>query len=229
MISDFSPIIVSLKTTLTATVITLFLGVWAAWAVVKNDTPWKGLIDGVLTLPLVLPPTIVGFFLILFFGKNGPLGPLFESIGFSVIFSWTGTVIAATIVAFPMMYKSVRSAFEQLDHNVLDAATLLGVSDRKIFARIVLPMSWPGIAAGTVLAFARALGEFGATIMVSGNIPGKTQTIPLAIYFATEGGDMASAYMWVGIIFAISLSVMVLLNYWNGKQSVMSSKSGRKV
>ena len=191
---DLSPMWISLKTALVSTVITFFVGIAAAWFVANYRGRLKGLIDGLLTLPLVLPPTVVGFFLLLLFGKHGPIGKVLSSLGTTIIFSWTATVIASTVVAFPLMYKTARGAFEQIDNNLLNAA-------------------------GAVLAFARALGEFGATLMVAGNIPGKTQTIPLAIFFAAEVGEMSEALTWVLLIFGISLTVMVLMNYWNDYQS----------
>lgn len=186
------------------------------------------MIDGVFTLPLVLPPTVVGFLLLILFGKNGPLGKLLMAIGTTVIFSWPATVVAASVVAFPLMYRTVRSAFEQIDQNIINAARTLGVSEWKIFWKITIPLSWPGVAAGTVLAFARALGDFGATLMIGGNIPGKTLTIPAAIFFAAEGGEMRKALIWVILIFIISLIVMTLMNYWTDYQRKMITTVGRK-
>ena len=208
--------------------VTFFLGIAAACFVSGYKGKFKGLIDGVLTLPLVLPPTVVGFLLLLMFGKNGPLGKLLMAIGKTVIFSWPATVIAAAVVAFPLMYRTVRSAFEQIDQNIINAARTLGVSEWKIFWKITIPLSWPGVAAGTILAFARALGDFGATLMIGGNIPGKTLTIPAAIFFAAEGGEMRKALIWVMLIFVISLIVMTLMNYWTDYQSKMITSNGRK-
>lgn len=211
---DFSPVWISIKTALTSTVVAFFLGIAAAWYVAKYKGKLKGLIDSLLTLPMVLPPTVVGFFLLIVFGKNGPVGKLLYKLGIQIVFSWSATVIAASIVAFPLMYKTARGAFEQVDKNLIYAARTLGVPDRKIFWKITLPLAWPGVAAGTVLAFARALGEFGATLMIAGNIPGKTQTIPIAIYFASQNDEMGKALIWVLLIFAISLLVMTVMNYW---------------
>ncbi|ODA39267.1 molybdate ABC transporter permease subunit [Desulfosporosinus sp. BG] len=225
---DFSPLLISLRAVTLATTVTFFLGIAAACFVSGYRGKFKGLIDGVLTLPLVLPPTVVGFLLLLIFGKNGPLGKLLMSIGMTVIFSWPATVIAASVVAFPLMYRTVRSAFEQIDQNIINAARTLGVSEWKIFWKITIPLSWPGVAAGTVLAFARALGDFGATLMIGGNIPGKTLTIPAAIFFAAEGGEMRKALIWVMLIFVISLIVMTLMNYWTDYQSKMITANGRR-
>ncbi len=218
MSMDLSPLWISTKTAFTATFITFFLGIAAAWLMAGYGGRFKGAVDSVLTLPMVLPPTVVGFFLLVLFGKNGPMGKLLDLLGTRIIFSWTATVIAATVVAFPLMYKTARGAFEQVDRNLIHAARTLGVSEWRIFWRVTVPLAWPGIAAGSVLAFARALGEFGATLMIAGNIPGKTQTIPIAIYFSAEGGEMDKALLWVVLIFIISLTVMTLMNYWNEYQ-----------
>ncbi|MDR3586323.1 MAG: molybdate ABC transporter permease subunit, partial [Desulfosporosinus sp.] len=201
---DYSPLLISLRAAIIATIVTFFFGIAAACFVSGYRGKFKGLIDGVLTLPLVLPPTVVGFLLLILFGKNGPLGKLLMALGTSVIFSWPATVNAASVVAFPLMYRTVRIAFEQIDQNIIYAARTLGVSEWKIFWKITIPLSWPGVAAGTVLAFARALGDFGATLMIGGNIPGKTLTIPAAIFFAAEGGEMRKALIWVILIFIIS-------------------------
>lgn len=228
MTVDFSPIWISLKTALTATFIVFFLGIAAAWYLANYKGRFKGLIDGLLTLPMVLPPTVAGFFLLLLLGKNGPVGRILFALGTSVIFTWQATVIAAAVVAFPLMYKTARGAFEQIDMNILNAARTLGVSEWTVFWRVSVPLARPGIAAGTVLAFARALGEFGATLMVAGAIPGKTQTIPIAIYFAAEGGEMDKALAWVLLITLISLTVMVLMNYWLDYQRRFLASAGGK-
>lgn len=211
---DLSPLWISSKTAITSTIITFFLGIGAAWLLKNRKDKFKVFFDSIFTLPMVLPPTVLGFFLLLIFGKNSPIGKVLFSIGIELIFSWPATVIAATVVAFPLMYKTTAGAFEQIDENILDAARTLGISEGKIFWTIAIPLAWPGIAAGTVLAFARALGEFGATLMMAGNIPGKTQTMPIAIYFAVEGGEMGTALLWVLIIFLLSLVVILLTNYW---------------
>ncbi len=215
---DLTPIWISLKTSVAATLVTFITGIAAAWFIANYRGRLKGIIDGILTLPMVLPPTVLGFFLLLIFGKRGPIGSLLYDLGITVIFSWPATVIAAAVVSFPMLYKTARGAFEQIDRNIVNAARTLGVNEWKVFWKVSVPLAWPGIAAGTALAFARALGEFGATLMVAGNIPGRTQTIPLAIFFAAEGGDMDKALTWVLLIFVISLLVMIAMNYWNDYQ-----------
>ena len=194
---DFSPLWISLKTAFLATIITSIIGIFISYKMANYKGRGRGLIDGVFTLPLILPPTVIGFFLLLICGKNGFVGKIFMSFNKNIIFSWSATVIAATVVAFPMMYRTCRSAFEQIDKNMISVARTLGLSETKIFFKIAIPLAWPGIIGGLVLSFARALGEFGATLMIAGNIPGKTQTMPVAIFFAVEGGDMNKAMLWV--------------------------------
>ena len=179
----------------------------------------KGLIDGIFTAPLVLPPTVVGFLLLLALGKNGFLGQLLDLVGIRVIFTWYATVIAATVVAFPLMYKTALAAFQQNNSNLIACARTLGASEITIFWRIILPLAKPGLIAGTLLAFARALGEFGATLMLAGSIPGKTQTIPIAIFFVAESGAMDQALWLVIILLFISLVVIMGVNYWENKES----------
>jgi molybdate transport system permease protein len=225
---DLSPAWISLKTAFTATIFTFFLGISAGWFIARYRGKLKGIIDGILMLPLVLPPTVAGFILLLILGKHGPIGKALSLFGINIIFSWPAVVIAASVVAFPLMYKTARGAFEQIDGNILNAARTLGVSEWKVFWRVAVPLAWPGIVAGTLLSFARALGEFGATLMVAGNIAGKTQTIPLAIYFAAEGGEMDKALIWVLFIFGISLMAIILMNYWLEYQRKIISAAGRK-
>ena len=225
---DITPAIISLKTTLAATFITFILGLWAAWYVANYNGKLKGLIDSILTLPLVLPPIVAGFALLVFFGAQGPFDGILKSLHTRIIFTWASTVIAATVVSFPLMYRTTRSAFEQIDKNVMNAAKTLGVSNSRIFFHIVIPLAWPGIAAATVLTFARALGEFGATVMVSGNIPGVTQTMPISIYFAIQSGDMKTASIWVVVIFLISVIVMTIMNYWTQIQTKIQQPFSNK-
>ena len=224
---DFSPLWISLKTAFLATIITSIIGIFISYKMANYKGRGRGLIDGVFTLPLILPPTVIGFFLLLICGKNGFVGKIFMSFNKNIIFSWSATVIAATVVAFPMMYRTCRSAFEQIDKNMISAARTLGLSETKIFFKIAIPLAWPGIIGGFVLSFARALGEFGATLMIAGNIPGKTQTMPVAIFFAVEGGDMNKAMLWVLIIVAISFIMIFLLNYWCDTQQKLIGNRGR--
>ena len=224
---DFSPLWISLKTALLATIITSIIGIFISYKMANYKGRGRGLIDGIFTLPLILPPTVIGFFLLLLCGKNGFVGKIFMSFNKNIIFSWSATVIAATVVAFPMMYRTCRSAFEQIDKNMISAARTLGLSETKIFFKIAIPLAWPGIIGGLVLSFARALGEFGATLMIAGNIPGRTQTMTVAIFFAVEGGDMNKAMLWVLIIVAISFIMIFLLNYWCDTQQKLIGNRGR--
>src|SRR5580693_6017676 len=175
---DLSPVWISLKTSLAATGLVLVLGLAAAGWRTGRVSRWWELLDGLVLLPLVLPPTVVGFFLLMLFGSNGPLGRLLLQLGATVVFSWPATVIAAAVVAFPLMYLTARAALEQVDPHLLQAARTLGASEWRVFREVALPLAWPGVLAGTILSFARALGEFGATLMLAGNIPGRTETIP---------------------------------------------------
>lgn len=212
---DLTPLWLSLKTSAVATVITFFLGIAAAGWMHGYQGKARGLIDAVFTLPLVLPPTVVGFLLLVIFGRNGPLGQLLTALNLQVVFSWSATVIASTVVAFPLMYRATLGAFEQVNPALIQASETLGAAPRRVFWRITLPLALPGVVAATILSFARALGEFGATLMLAGNIPGRTQTIPLAIFFNAEAGKMDRAFAWVIIIIAIALATIAALNYWS--------------
>ena len=171
-------------------------------------------IESLLTAPLVLPPTVVGFLLLLLFGKNGFIGRILDYFGITIIFSWYATVIAATVVSFPLMYKTALGAFQQIDANLIACARTLKASEWRIFWRILLPLSKPGLIAGTLLSFARALGEFGATLMLAGAIPGKTETIPIAIFIASESGAVDRALWLVVVMLVISLGIITTVNYW---------------
>jgi molybdate transport system permease protein len=217
---DISPLWISLKSSAIATFITFFMGIAAARWMLSTRIRGKALIEGIFISPLVLPPTVVGFLLLLLFGRNGAIGQFLLQFDLTIIFTWQAAAITATVVSFPLMYKTALGAFEQIDANLLNAARTLGASEWQVFWRIMLPLAWPGILAGTILAFARALGEFGATLMLAGNIPGQTQTIPMAIYFAVEAGDMRQAAIWVLIILSLSLSVLTAVNFWTDLQRI---------
>ena len=161
---------------------------------------------------MVLPPTVVGFFLLVFLGQNGPFAALFARMSWQVVFSWPATVVAAVVVSFPMMYRTSLGALEQLDPAWAQAARTLGFTEWQIFWRVELPNAWPGVLSGTVLAFARGLGEFGATIMIAGNIPGVTQTMSVAVYAQVQAGARPAAYFWSLVIVAFSLCMMLILN-----------------
>ena len=211
---DLSPLWVTLKTTGTAIVFIFVLGLAAAYFSLRIPARAQDIADSIFTIPMVLPPTVCGFLLLLAFGKNTGVGQWFIDIGFPLIFSWQATVIAAVVVAFPLMYRSARGAFENLDPNMLDAARTLGWSNAKIFFKLMLPLSWSSIAAGTVLSFARALGEFGATLFLAGNYLGITRTIPIAIYFEWMNGNTDVAIFWTIVIMLFSFVVILFINLW---------------
>jgi molybdate transport system permease protein len=222
---DFSPLLISIKTSIVASIIVFIAGVVIARLLLNVHNKLSWILDVLFTLPLVLPPTVVGFLLLIFFGKNSPIGTFLESIGISVIFTWQATLIAAVVVSFPLMYRAARGALEQVDSNLIWAGRTLGLSEFKIFLRIAIPQAWPGIAAGLILAFARALGEFGATLMIAGNIPKVTQTIPLAIYFSTAAGKMDIAAIWVMIIICISCMALGLMNFWGKREKSLFKRN----
>lgn len=214
---DWSPLFISLKTGIVATFISFFLGIYAARKEVKTTPGKKAVIDGILTLPMVLPPTVAGFFLLLIFSKRRPFGIfLYETFDIKVVQSWLGCIIAATVIAFPLMYRNARAAFEQLDVNLIYAGRTLGMSDIRIFWKVVIPSAGPGIASGTILTFARALGEYGATSMLAGNIPGKTGTISQKIAMVIQDGDYATAGVWVAIVMLIAFLVIFSMNFISG-------------
>jgi len=215
---DWSPLRISLETSVTATALTLVAGLAAAAWRQRRTGLVTAVVDGICLLPLVLPPTVVGFFLLLLFGRNGPFGKILLRLGATVVFSWPATVIAAAVVAFPLMYLTARAALEQVDSRFLEAARTLGASEWRVLTAVALPLAWPGVLAGTILSFSRALGEFGATLMLAGNIPGKTATIPIAIYFAVEADDMQRALVWCAAYVAISLALLGGLYYWTHAQ-----------
>ena len=216
---DWSPLFISLKTGVAATVISFFLGIYAARKVVKASPGKKAVIDGILTLPMVLPPTVAGFFLLLLFSRRRLLGEfLFDQFGFKVVQTWVGCVIAATVIAFPLMYRNARAAMEQIDVNLVYAGRTLGMSDIEIFWKVVIPTAGPGIASGTILTFARALGEYGATSMLAGNIPGKTGTISQKIAMVIQDGDYLTAGIWVAIVMIIAFAVIFLMNLISGSK-----------
>ena len=216
---DWSPLIISLKTGAVATVISFFLGLFAARKVIKLPFRWKVAVDGILTLPMVLPPTVAGFFLLLLFSRRRPLGILLnDTFDIQVVQTWLGCILAATVIAFPLMYRNARAAFEQIDANLVYAGRTLGMSDISIFWRIVVPTAGPGIASGTILTFARAMGEYGATSMVAGNIPGKTGTVSQRIAMVIQNGDYVTAGFWVVVVLLIAFAVILLINLLAGRK-----------
>lgn len=224
---DWSPLWISLKTSALATSITFILGIYIGYIMYNYKGKLKGVIDGIFTISIVLPPTVIGFFLLIIFGKNGFIGEILIKLDKNIIFTWSATVISATVVSFPIMYRACRSAFEQIDNNLIYAGKTLGLSKFEIFKDICFPLALPGIIGGTVLSFARAMGEFGATLMLAGNIPNKTQTMPIAIFFAVESGQIDIAILWVTTIIFVSIIMILLLNYISEYQQLLIGKRSR--
>jgi molybdate transport system permease protein len=211
----FEPVLLSLKVALLATVIAFFLGVFFAYLLTKRKVPGKNIWETILILPMILPPSIVGYLLLKVFGKRGPIGAfLLDTFGVQIVFTWIACVIAATVVALPLMYQNAKGAFQSVDKSYELAAKTLGSSPFKVFRTVTFPLSGPGIVSGIVLTFARALGEFGATLMLAGNIPGKTQTIPTAIYYAVVVGKDEKASALVLIMVVFSFALVFGLNLW---------------
>ncbi len=212
---DWTPILISMKTASVSILITFFLGLIIAWIIIKlkNDT-LKIVLDGIFTLPIVLPPTVVGFFLLYTFGVRGPIGTFFiEFFAVKIAFSWYATVIAAVVMSFPLMYRSARGAFEQVDKNLLDAGRTLGMSEWNIFWKILFANALPGVISGGILAYARGLGEFGATAMLAGNIAGQTRTLPMAVYSEVAAGNMGDAFNYVIFIVIIAFIAIFVMDY----------------
>lgn len=209
---DWYPLYNSLRIAAISCFLVFFTGIFAAYYVARLPRWIKGVLDVVLTLPMVLPPTVVGYFILLLFGVKRPLGMFLSQFGIKFVMTWYGGILAASVVAFPLMYRTARGAFEQIDPNILGAARTLGVSEWRIFWHILVPNARSGILAGLVLSFTRALGEFGATIMFAGNIPGVTQTMSTAVYAAVQANDYDLAFNWAIIIIVFSLVFVTSMN-----------------
>lgn len=221
---DWRPMIISLKTGVVATIISFFLGLLAARKVMKMSRGVRSALDGLLTLPMVLPPTVAGFILLLVFSLRRPFGEfLYNNLHIQVVQTWMGCIVAATVIAFPLMYRSARGAFEQVDPNLVYAARTLGISERKIFWKVLVPTAGPGILSGTVLTFARAMGEYGATSMLAGNIPGKTATISQRIAMVVQDNDYITAGIWVVILLFVAFIIVFVMNMAAGK-NIKSNK-----
>lgn len=210
---DAAPLALTLRVAVVATLLALLLGVALAWVFARTRLPGRGLLEAVCMLPLVLPPTVLGYGILVLMGRRSALGGwLREHFDYTVIFNWHGAVIASTLVALPLVLKGASSAFTQVDRNLEAAARTLRQSRWSTFLRVTLPLAWPGILAGTLLAFARAMGEFGASLMVAGSIPGQTQTASMAIYDAVQAGRDDLALMLTLIVSAVSVAILVLSN-----------------
>jgi molybdate transport system permease protein len=204
------PLLLTLKVAFLATVFSCLAGIGLAVVMARSRLPGKDWLDAVLTLPLVLPPTVLGYYLIVLLGRKGWLGQfLYETFGISLMFTWQGAVIAAAVISFPLIFKSARASFESVNHNLEKAARTLGSSETAVFLRVSLPLAWRGMLAGAMLAFARAMGEFGATLMIAGNLPGKTQTLSLAVYNAVQAGNDHLAATLVVITSLVCVLVLV--------------------
>lgn len=215
---DWSPLFISLKTGVIATVISFFLGLFTAWKVVHTGTRLRAVLDGILTLPMVLPPTASGFFLLMLFSRRRLVGEFLDTtFDVKVVQSFAGCVVAAVIIAFPLMYRNVRAALEQVDKNLVYAGRTLGMSEREIFWKVVIPAAKPGILSGTVLTFARALGEYGATSMLAGNIPGKTGTVSQKIAMVIQDGDYTTAGFWTAVVVFIAFVIIFFMNIFSGQ------------
>lgn len=216
--NNYSPLFLSLKVASIATVIVFLSGLIIARFMTRKEFKGKSIIEAIITLPLVLPPTVVGFGLLIIFGKNGIIGRfLLDLFDIQIVFTWAAAVIASTVVAFPLMYRSAVAAFETVDIKLELVALTMGASKWRAFWTITFPLAWPGLLSGLILTFTRALGEFGATLMLAGYIPGKTDTIPMAIYFSVESGNMEEALFWVIFIVALGFSAILWLNWWTKK------------
>lgn len=222
---DYSPLYISLKTGVVATILSFFLGIFAAKRSMSAGKRMRTVLDGILTLPMVLPPTAAGFFLLLLFSRRRPVGMfLYEKLDIKIVQSWAGCVIAATVIAFPLMYRNARAAFEQIDPNLIYAARTLGMSETKIFWQVILPLARPGLLGGTILTFARAMGEYGATSMLAGNIPGKTATIAQRIAMVIQDGDFVTAGIWAFSVALIAFLAIFLMNLVTDRKA----KRGRR-
>jgi molybdate transport system permease protein len=204
-----TPLLLTLKVAGLATLASMAVGVAAGFAMSRRAFPGRDWLDAACALPLVLPPTVLGYYLLVLLGRKGIIGQwLLSAFGVTLIFTWQGAVLASAVVAFPLVYKSARAAFEGVDRNLENAARTLGATEARVFWRISLPLAWRGVLAGTMLAFARAMGEFGATLMIAGNLPGKTQTLSLAVYSAVQAGqdDLANF-----LVLVVTVACLVIL------------------
>lgn len=215
---NWSPLFISLNTGFVAIIFIFILGVIGAIAVMKMSNRAKWVIDAIFTMPLVLPPTVAGYLLLLVFSLRRPFGMFLKNeLGIKVVQSWSGCVIAAVVISFPLMYRSARAAFEQIDSNVVYAGRTLGMSEFEIITKVVIPAAMPGLLSGGILSFARAIGEYGATAMLAGNVLGKTRTISVAIASEVAGGNFDTAGVWTCVIVLIAFIIVLAINLVTGK------------
>lgn len=220
MLADWgAPMLLSIRVATVATAVVACAATLAAWAMRPLSFAGKSALDTLLTLPMVVPPTVTGFVLLVLLGKNGPIGRLLDAcFGVRLLFTWWAAAIASAVVAFPLMYGTIRAGLDSIDESLEKAGRTLGASEARVFFTITLPLAWPSLIAGILLTFMRALGEFGATLMVAGSIPGRTQTMPTAIYVATESGDMSSAALLVGVMLVFGFAATYLSRMWSERQ-----------
>lgn len=220
MAVELAPLFLSLKVAMTASLIVFTTATPLALVMARKVFPGKELLETLITLPMVLPPSVIGFILLVLFGKHGPLGKIIAGVfHLQIVFTWLAAVIAAVTVSFPLAYQSIKAALENTDQNLEKAARTLGAGEWRLFWTITFPLAWPGFIAGMILSFSRALGEFGATLMLAGNIPGQTQTMPLAVYLAVESGQMDLAWKLVVIMILLSFSMIYWVSRWPKKRN----------
>ncbi|MDR1359413.1 MAG: molybdate ABC transporter permease subunit [Deltaproteobacteria bacterium] len=224
--SIYSCVALTLRVAGLATVIASCMALLLAWIMVRSRAPAKGWVDALCALPLVLPPTVVGYCLILLVGRRGLLGSWLAELGITLIFSWQGAVVAATVVIFPLTYRASKAALESVDHTLENAARTLGATEGQVLCRVSLPLAWRGILAGISLAFARGMGEFGATLMIAGNLPGRTQTLALAIYDAFQAGNDQKALVLVLITSALCVALLLLAEGLAARKLSASERRG---
>jgi molybdate transport system permease protein len=221
----FSPILLSLRVAVLATAFTLVIGLGLAKLFTSRAVPLRGVWESLILLPMVFPPTITGYLLLVLLGRRSPLGALLAQLGLSVVFTWTAAVIASFVVSLPLMFQNCKAALRGVDAQLENAARTLGLREGRVFFRVTLPLAAPGILSGTALSFARALGEFGATLMIAGNIPGRTQTIPLALYSAVESGRQTQANILLGVTVALSFAVVIVVSIYERRAGPMRRKA----
>ncbi len=217
--TDWTPVYISLKVAFFATLLCIMGGVPLAWLLAKRSFPGKNLLSSMITLPMVLPPTVLGYYLLVLVGKQSFIGRFFnETLGINLVFTWQGAVLAASLVAIPLLVRSLQAGFEAVDKELEDVARTMGKNEKEVFFNITLPLSWKAFITGVVLVFARSLGEFGATLMIAGNIPGKTQTLSIAIYDAVQGANYQQANFLVILISLLTISMVMLVNSLSGSK-----------
>ncbi|MFQ5855541.1 MAG: molybdate ABC transporter permease subunit [Anaerolineae bacterium] len=213
MTLDWFPLLLSLRVATFATLLSLVVGLLVAWILARREFRGRSLLDALTTLPLVMPPTVLGYYLLVLLGQQSPMGRFLDDIGWPLVFTWRGATLAASVASFPLLVQAARAGFEGVDPRLEDMARTLGRSEVSIFWTVTLPLAWRSILAGTVLAFARALGEFGVTLMVAGNIPGRTQTMAIAIYDLVQAGRQAEANAMVVLMTAVAMVLVIVARH----------------